>query len=222
MTLEQAPIQRGQPLREAVYRRVIALISSGDYSPGTALTEAAISRSLEVSRTPVREALIRLEAEGVLQSSLARGFVVRPLTRSEAGEIYPILGALESLALTTSGATTESSLGDLRAVASELSECDDPVRRWQLDSHWHDLLTATSGNAKLVEMAQSLRTSISRYELTYMRLVRSRAEADAQHRAILDALADGDRERAADIVRRHWRDGLEQVLRWLMRDDRPA
>lgn len=209
------PIQRGEPLRETVYRRLVAVISSGQCPPGAALTEASLSRLLEVSRTPVREALLRLEAEGVLESALARGFTVRPLTRREAEELYPILASLESLAVKTSVDVDDSTFDSLRAVMRELVGCESPVRRWQLDSQWHDLLVAASGNRKLMEMTESLRTNLSRYELAYMREVTSRSEADDQHHAILKALTNGDQDRASSLIRTHWLQGEQLVLRWL-------
>src|SRR5690348_7730652 len=101
------PIPRPEPLRAAVYARIVALIVAGEYRPGSVLTEAALSRAMGVSRTPVREALLRLEAEGVLESTLARGFTLRPLSRSEAAELYPILAALEARAVKDAGPPPE-------------------------------------------------------------------------------------------------------------------
>jgi DNA-binding GntR family transcriptional regulator len=214
---QPAPISRGEPLREAVYARVVELISAGRYPPGAALTEAALSRALRVSRTPVREALLRLQAEGVVQSSLARGFTVRPLDRREVTELYPILASLEGLAAQTAAPVPRSTLADLRRTAKELASCNDPVRRWQLDSRWHTAIVTASGNRQLLAIVTQLRTSLSRYELTYMRETLDRADADAQHRAIETALADRDSNRAAELVREHWYDGQRQVLAWMDR-----
>jgi DNA-binding GntR family transcriptional regulator len=212
---QPTPISRGEPLREAVYARVVDLLASGHYPPGAALTEAALSRALDVSRTPVREALLRLEAEGVVRSTLARGFTVRPLNRTEVTELYPILGALEELAARTGPPMRRAALAELRRTARELARCDDPVRRWQLDSQWHGAIVATSGNQHLLAMVRQLRTSLSRYELTYMREVTSRDDADAQHREVMAALADRDAARAGTLLRKHWRDGQRAVLTWM-------
>ncbi|HEY3686534.1 MAG TPA: GntR family transcriptional regulator [Streptosporangiaceae bacterium] len=211
------PIPRGAPLRAEVYARVVGLVLDGAYGPGAALTEAALSRALDVSRTPVREALLRLEAEGVLESAPARGFTVRPLLAEEAAELYPILAALEALAVRT-GAGSDAGLADrLDPVFAELASCADPVRRWRLDSAGHDALVAASGNRRLADHARRLRTTLSRYELAYMREVRSRQDADRQHREIAAALAAGESERAAVLVERHWHDGMATVLDWLAR-----
>ncbi|WP_158890079.1 GntR family transcriptional regulator [Amycolatopsis anabasis] len=207
------PIARAEPLREAVYGRIVGLFWSGRYPPGTALTEAALARELGVSRTPVREALLRLQAEGVLDATLARGFTVRPLRVREAEELYPILAALESLAVRT--ATVPGDLGELERLLTELESCPDPVRRWQLDSAWHAGLVAASGNEQLIALVSRVRTSLSRYELTYMRETPVRADADRQHRAILAAFAAGDLPAAADLLTTHWHHGQSSIVTWL-------
>jgi DNA-binding GntR family transcriptional regulator len=213
--LRADPIPRPEPLRAAVYERIVALIVSAEYRPGSVLTEAALSRAMGVSRTPVREALLRLEAEGVLESTLARGFMLRALSRSEAAELYPILAALEALAVQAAGPAVTSVLGTLRATLGELEGCTDAVRRWELDTAWHRTLTSACGNRHLAGLIAQLRTSLSRYELAYMQQVRSREKADQQHREILSALEAGDARRAASLLTGHWRDGQETILRWL-------
>lgn len=211
------PIPRGEPLREAVYTRIVQLISSGEYPPGATLTEASLCRALDVSRTPVREALLRLETEGVLRSALARGFTVRPLVRREVEELYPILATLEALAVRSVTPLRKSTLQSLRRTIKELERCTDPVRRWQLDTTWHGLITSASGNEHLSGMIKQLRTNLSRYELAYMREVASREDADGEHRQILEALTADEPDRAAQLLEQHWHDGMALVLEWLER-----
>jgi DNA-binding GntR family transcriptional regulator len=220
--LTDDPIPRPEPLRAAVYARIVGLIVSAQYRPGSMLTEAALSRAMGVSRTPVREALLRLEAEGVLESTLARGFTLRPLSRPEAAELYPILAALEALAVKDSGRSAEPVLGALRATLGELEGCTDPARRWQLDTQWHATLTSACGNRHLAGLIAQLRTSLSRYELAYMQQVRSREKADQQHREILTALEAGDGRRAASLLTEHWHDGEQLILHWLADGDQGA
>lgn len=218
----EGPIARAEPLRAAVYARIVGLICSGEYQPGEALTEASLSRSLQVSRTPVREALLRLEAEGVLQSTLARGFTVRPLVRSETEELYPILAALEGLAVTTAMQLGAVETEPLAAILAELESCTDPVRRWQLDTEWHGGIVAAAGNEHLVALTGQIRTNLSRYELTYMREVHSRTAADREHREILAAIEDGRVDVAAEAIQRHWHGGMRLVQAWIDRRSAPG
>ena len=213
------PIARAAPLRDAVYAQIVGLIVSAECRPGSVLTEAALSRAMGVSRTPVREALLRLEAEGVLVSTLARGFTLRELSRSDAAELYPILATLEAMAVETAGPPGEQVLGTLHATLRELQGCKDPVRRWQLDTQWHGTLTSACGNRHLTSLITQLRTSLSRYELAYMQQVRSRQKADQQHREILTALEAGHPRQAARRLARHWRDGERLILAWLARSE---
>lgn len=216
----QEPIARGEPLREAVYDRIVELICSGRYPPGSPLTEATLSRSLQVSRTPVREALLRLQAEGVLESALARGFTVRRLVRSDVVELYPIIATLERLAICSVEPVQAGMLDTLRATAQELEKCADPVRRWRLDTKYHAAIVDAAGNQHLLGMITQLRTNLSRYELAYMREVRSRVDADRQHQEILAALAAGELDHAGELVESHWQDGMRRILEWL--DRQPA
>jgi len=211
------PIARGEPLRDAVYARVVALISSGRYPPGAALTEASLSRALDVSRTPIREALLRLEAEGVLRSALARGFTVRPLVRREAEELYPVLAALEALAVRMAVPARKPTVNTLRGTLAELERCTDPVRRWELDTRWHRTLVAAGGNEHLHRMVGQLLVNVSRYELAHLREATSRDETDRQHRDVLAAVEARDPDRAAALLESHWHQGMRRVLEWLDR-----
>jgi DNA-binding GntR family transcriptional regulator len=215
----QGPIARGEPLRESVYVRIVDLISSGHYPPGAALTEASLSRALDVSRTPVREALLRLEAEGVLHSALARGFTVRPLVRREVEELYPILASLEAHAVRAAIPVPKPTVDALRGTLAELERCQDPIRRWKLDTSWHGAIVAASGNGHLRGMITQLRTNISRYELAYMREITTRDEADHQHRDILAAVASREPDKAAKLLETHWHRGMQLVLEWLARTE---
>lgn len=190
-----APITRNEPLREAVYARIVTLLSTGRLSPGMSVTEAALSRSLDVSRTPVREALLRLEAEGVVHSSLARGFVVRPLSDREVSEVYPILAALEALAVRSAPRPLETAEHDrLAGLLDELEASGDAVARRALDTAFHTGLISLCGNQHLQEAIAKLRTSLSRYEIAYMQHTLARSGGPAAPAGALGA--GGGRPRA--------------------------
>jgi DNA-binding GntR family transcriptional regulator len=209
------PIARPEPLRTSVYRRLVGLMTGGELVPGQALTEAALSKALGVSRTPVREALLQLESEGVLQSTPARGFTVRELSATEATELFPILATLESLAVRT--ATSRPNLARLRSVDAELSIAEDPVNRWRLDTAFHEKLVEGCANASLRALITRLRVTLSRYEIEFMRRAgRHWAHASgSRHAAILDTLAARDLDGVHDAIARNWQDSLDAVRGWL-------
>lgn len=208
------PIERPAPLRAAVYQRVVELVTTGELTPGQAVTEAELSRSLGVSRTPVREALLRLEAEGALDSTPARGFTVRPLSPAEAAELYPILATLERLAVSTSPAGVLD-LAALRAIDAELLAASDPVQQWRWDTAFHDTIVSACQNASLRTMIHALRVRVARYELAFMRDGDRESHAAPLHERILAALDDGDQTSAADLIGRNWDDSRAMVLSWL-------
>jgi DNA-binding GntR family transcriptional regulator len=208
------PIERPVPLRAAVYQRVVDLVVTGELKPGQAVTEAELSRSLGVSRTPVREALLRLEAEGALDSTPARGFTVRPLSPVEAAELYPILAALERLAVSTSPAPALD-LTALRAIDAELLATHDPVRRWRLDTTFHDTIVSACPNGSLRTMIHTLRVRVARYELAFMRDGDRESHAAPLHEQILAAFDDADLAGAADLIGRNWEGSRAMVLSWL-------
>ncbi|MFD9669219.1 GntR family transcriptional regulator [Rhodococcus sp. NPDC059968] len=209
------PIPRGQPLRESVYRRIASNIALGLFTPGEAITEASISEAFGVSRTPTREALLRLESEGVLVSELARGFTVRPLSADEAEEIYPIHAALESLAVRSCKAFGPDTYAELARILDELEQCNEPVERWRLDSSWHSGIVNASNNSRLISLLRQSRMNISRYELTYMREVFARESADRQHRQIWAAIHASDLRSASELLEQHWMDGMKATVEWL-------
>ncbi len=87
------------PLRDEVCRQILDRIHRGDLPPGSRVRDSDLASQLGVSRTPIREALLHLARDGVLETAMGRGFRVRPIDAAELREVGDILGALESLAL---------------------------------------------------------------------------------------------------------------------------
>ena len=83
-----------EPLREQVHRAIVGRILREDLAPGARISDSVLAQELGVSRTPVREALLRLEREGFLDVDVGRGFFVKPLSAGEVREVYPILWTL--------------------------------------------------------------------------------------------------------------------------------
>jgi DNA-binding GntR family transcriptional regulator len=207
--VNSGPIPRPEPLRASVYRRVVRLMTDGELEPGQTLTEAGLSKALGVSRTPVREALLQLEAEGVLQSTPARGFTVRELSATEAAELFPILSTLESLAVRST--RTPIDINRLRQLDEQLSRADDPITRWKLDTAFHETMIAACPNQSLRALITRTRVTLSRYEIEYMRMVGAPWKHGNRHATIVDALVAGDRDGADEAIWRNW----HAVQTWL-------
>jgi DNA-binding GntR family transcriptional regulator len=202
-----------KPLREDIHTLLRERIVKGDIPPGSRLQDVQLAAELGVSRTPVREALLRLEGEGLVESDPNRGFFVAPLSRKEVLEIYPMVWALECLALDSCGLPTPSQIQALRQINAEMAAVPaDPLHRQELDLRWHQTLVESCANERLKEFLAALKQIVRRYEYVYMRdgaLVR-RSVRD--HAEILEALVKKKPKLARRLLERNWRAGMESVL----------
>lgn len=209
-----------RPLREDVRRELLERLVSRALAPGAEVRETALAAELGVSRTPLREALLALERDGFLDSSPGRGFWVRPLTAREAREIYPLVAALEALALRTAELDDPDREAELERLNEAMEEKEEPQRRLKLDTQWHETLVRGCHNKHLLVTLATLRELVWRYELPLMRESNLVGFSVRQHAGIVEALAHGDMEVAVDLLERHWLFGMECVLEGLDDDAR--
>jgi DNA-binding GntR family transcriptional regulator len=203
------------PLREQVHRAVVGRILREELPPGSRISDSVMAQELGVSRTPVREALLRLEREGFLEVDVGRGFFVKPLSAMEMREVYPILWTLEILALRSQPPLPRSSIAELDRVNAELSRAgDDPERRIDLDVEWHQALLAGCENRRLLEMIASVKAVVRRYEYAYMQNAGFIPVTTRTHDEIARALERGEVEAAVPLLESNWRFGMEEMLQW--------
>ena len=206
------------PLRDEIYRQVLDRISTGTLAPGTRVKDTHLAGELGVSRTPVREALLRLAREGVLAADMGRGFRVQPLDRVEMEETGAILAALEGLALTLSGDISMEQLAQLSELDRELSALrGDPNRCIDLDQQWHRTLIEGCPNARLLSMITSLWQVPRRYMRAFLRDAGRVSLSTQHHSRIIEALRRNDRETALRRFSHHWQRGIEELSAWIGR-----
>lgn len=206
------------PLSHDVHRQVLQWIQQGDIGAGARIRDANLATQLGVSRTPVREALARLAREGVLESTMGRGFRVRPLDARELREVGDILGALESLALRLAPEPSPDLLTRLREVDTRLERTrSDASQCLDLEDEWHRLLLEHCPNRRLLELIASLRLVVRRYLAAYMRDAGRLTLSTLPHVRILQALGDGGRDSAATAFEQQWRRGVAELEAWVLR-----
>src|SRR5262249_50822400 len=145
-------IQR-TPLRDEVYRQILDRVQRGDVAPGTRLRDTALSTDLGVSRTPIREALLRLTRDGVLDADMGRGFRVPCLDPQEIADAGQILGSLEALALEISPEPAQEHLGRLAELDRKLEHTrGDAIACADLEDEWHRVLVERCPNRHLLEI----------------------------------------------------------------------
>jgi DNA-binding GntR family transcriptional regulator len=182
-------------------------ILSGELPPGSVLNEAPLAESFGVSRGPVREALGRLESEGLIGITPRRGAVVTELTRDEFLEAYQVREALETLAIRLAvPRLEESGFERLRALQQEMighAERGRVNAFFDANAEFHGLLVDASGNRKLHEMYRVLMDQMGRYLARSLALRGSLERSVAEHSAILEAVEAGDADRATRLLADH-------------------
>ena len=187
-------VERPRPLRDQIYDRLRAAILSGELLPGSPIIEAEVAASLGASRTPVREALRRLETEGMLEPRGARGSVVRELKRDEVECIFEIREALETLAARrASRRMTDKDLADFERLVERMRKhVDDKREMERLDTLFHDRILALAEGIRLKRMLGDLRADISPWRFIALATAERRLATVREHEAILAALRTRD------------------------------
>lgn len=212
------------PLREDIRLELVYRLVRGELPAGTSINEVALSQEFGVSRTPLREALVSLELDGLIEARPRRGWWVPPLTPKVAREVYPIISALEVLALELTAPEV------LRAQLPALVELNetmrtaslDPVAAQRADDAWHDHLLSACPNGRLLDMIRTVKVVVHRYEYAYLNDERSVPVSVTQHAAIITAIEDGRLADATSALRSNWTHGMEVLLGWLGSDGEHA
>ena len=215
---EEAPLTLipRRPLRDDVYRELLTRIYRGDLAPGRRVRDTALATELGVSRTPVREALLRLSREGLVECDLGRGFSIRAFSATEAGDIASILSSLECLGLRESDVFPDERLNALDAVNAEMeARKGDPDQCLALNDEWHQTLLEGCSNRRLRDMIVSLKEVARRYVVAYMRDVGRVEMATHDHAAITAALRTGSRVDAERLLAEHWKTGIAELQAWI-------
>ncbi|MGU7776113.1 GntR family transcriptional regulator [Burkholderia sp. MR1-5-21] len=194
--------------RDDVYRIIKQWIVDLQLAPGELIRDQELAASLGVSRTPVREALRRLEDEGLIVTHAHKWTKVAPSDIAEAEHLYPIVAALEATA--TELAQPHLSAADLKRLArlnhalSAAIDARDAGRAVALDAEFHALIVEKSGNAEIARLLDLLLPRIRRIELAYFgdRLIAR--QSLGEHEAIVVALSNGDGQLAADTMKKNW------------------
>jgi DNA-binding GntR family transcriptional regulator len=184
-------------LRKAIRDRTL--------EPETLYSELQLAAAMNISRTPVREALIELSREGIIDVVPQRGFRVRAITEDEEQEVFDLRGAIESYVVRKlSVDVTETAIGELRAILDRQAQVvNDPALFLELDEAFHLTMPALMGLKRTRDMLGTLRGIIFLTGSTALSVPDRALDVLAEHRAIVDAVAAGDRDRAVRAVLNH-------------------
>src|SRR5437588_8004907 len=196
-------------LWQRVYDFLREEILSERLAPGAELQEVALAEELGVSRGPLREAIGRLAAEGLVTVRPRRGAVVRSLSKDEFLELYQVREALEMMAVRLAvpklGAEGIAELEELIAAMGGHAEREEVEEFFETNMAFHARLFEASGNAKLQELYGQLVGQMGRYRMRSLTLRGNLQRSVAEHGAILRAAKRGDGDRAAHLMSEHIR-----------------
>lgn len=213
---------------EQVYARLRDLIVQGSLAPGSRIVETEIAARLGVSRTPVREALQRLQQEGYVMSAPGAQqsrLTVAPLTRDDVHELLDIVGALEGLGArraATLDVAERHTLGkELRALNQEFARAAratpvDHSRLYEADERLHRRIVESGIGPRLVAFHDSVKPQAERYIRMYISMLTGDVKSSVdEHEAIIDAIDDGratDAQRAVEVNWQHAAERLSKVI----------
>ena len=205
---------------ERAYSEIRRRILENEMSAGTQVLEQELAEMLEMSRTPVREAMIRLAEEGMVEVRPRHGMRVLPISADDMREIYDVLTALESMAaelVAARGVSPE----ELRALQRAVADMDaalaaDDLRTWAAaDERFHLLLVEYCGNERLRALVSGYWDQSHRVRLVTLRLRPKPVDSNKDHAAVVDAIARGDRVAARRLHRQHRARSGEMLVKLL-------
>jgi len=204
-------------LKDRAYADLKGRILNGDFEPGTFLSERQIVGWLQMSKTPIRAALEKLEAEGLVRVSPQQGILVREMSVHELADQFEIRAALETYVVRQlAGRLTPEQVSQLRAnlAAQERSVRANDIRQIvQLDAEFHILFARFLGNEEILRVMEHLRGKIHRLILRVHNLNPDRhATSLGEHRGIAEAVIAGDAALAVRRLEEHLAIGQQYVL----------
>ncbi len=208
-----------QPLRDMVFDVLMNAIMQGQLSPGERLLEVQLADEMGVSRTPVREAIRRLELEGFVVMVPRKGAYVAGLSIDDVESVYEIRTALETLAVRLAAQRMEAAdYEQLDELAGKMQQTwqEGDVDNWvNLDARFHELLYTFSRNERLISMMSNIMEQLSRYRIISLANVEVRQNSLNEHQTLIEALKRRDSDAAADAAAHHIENTKQSLVNML-------
>lgn len=195
------------PLRDVVFHTLRQAILRGELEPGERLMEVKLANKLGVSRTPIREAIRKLELEGLVLMIPRRGAVVAEITEKSLRDVLEVRKALEELAVKLACEKIKpEEIEELRQAADEFErtlKCQDVTAFAEADVKFHDIIYRVTDNMRLIQLLYNLREQMYRYRVEYLKRNEAHDSLLREHKELVDAIAVGDTEWATRMICEH-------------------
>lgn len=195
------------PLRDVVFNTLREAILKGELVPGERLMEKQLAERMGVSRTPIREAIRKLELEGLVLMVPRKGAEVAKITEKDIKDVLEVRATLEALAVRLAcekmdeqGMEKLTQVKEAFEKAAEKKEIELLIIK---DVEFHDAIFAATGNEKLIHIVNNLREQIYRFRVKYISEMNDYSGLVKEHEEIVESIRNGDRQKAEEIAVRH-------------------
>lgn len=204
------------PLRDVVFNTLRQAILRGELKPGERLMEIQLANKLGVSRTPIREAIRKLELEGLVLMIPRRGAEVAEITEKSLRDVLEVRRALEELAVQLAcDRIGREGIENLKQAAADFEvilENDDITKVAAADVAFHDVIYLATDNQRLIQLLSNLREQMYRYRVEYLKRKEWHHQLLEEHQELIDAIARGDKEKATRITSQHIGNQVDTVV----------
>lgn len=195
------------PLRDVVFNTLRQAILTGELKPGERLMEIHLANKLGVSRTPIREAIRKLELEGLVTMIPRRGAEVAQITEKSMSDVLEVRRALDALCVELAcERITEEDLARLKQACDAFEEAvrsRDIKKVARADVELHDIIVQATGNQRLVQLINNLSEQMYRYRFEYIKDISQHQRLVEEHRRIYDSIVKKDKEAASQAAHVH-------------------
>lgn len=195
------------PLREIVFNTLRQAILTGDLKPGERLMEIHLADRLGVSRTPIREAIRKLELEGLVKMEPRKGATVAEITEKNLRDVLEVRRNLDTFAVELAcERITEEQLAELKQLVDDfegIMQKGDSKTIAEADVEFHNFIVKVTGNDRLLQLVNSLSEQVYRYRFEYIKDETTHQELMEEHREIFDCILSKDPSRAKEAMKRH-------------------
>lgn len=204
------------PLRDVVFNTLRQAILKGELRPGERLMEIQLAQRLGVSRTPVREAIRKLELEGLVLMVPRKGAEVAEITVKDLEDVLEVRAALEELAAKIAcDHITDEQMQELKKAAADFKkvlDTDDLTSCVQADMKFHEIIYNATDNARLLQILNNLREQMYRYRMEYLKDKSMHKTLVEEHDAIRRALKKRDKDKAAQAICVHIENQKQSII----------
>lgn len=204
------------PLRDVVFNTLRQAILRGELKPGERLMEIQLANKLGVSRTPIREAIRKLELEGLVLMIPRKGAEVADITEKSLKDVLEVRKVLEELSVQLAcdkmGKEDIQNLKEAAEAFKKTLKSKDVTEIAEADVHFHDIIYMAADNQKLLQILNNLQEQMYRYRVEYLKNEEAYPQLVAEHEAIIAKITEHEKSEATKIICRHIDNQVEAVM----------